>query len=204
MQLKQIPVEGVKAGLYEWTMVSSTLSCSGHVVVRGPSAGPIGNFNFPAGTETWYWQTTTGVGGTPSFTLKLALERSPTDATLLSAVTQVVNSEQSAGTCDMVPPWQQGAPLPSSGDMLTLTNVANGVGSYTQLYKHVSFYMPVGGSPVLPTWYTDIAGLYSVFGGNPNTGAPIQEGIVATMTKVKSGNAGYPDRTKWSWYGRHP
>jgi hypothetical protein len=203
MKVNQMPVSSLQAGLYEWTMISSSVSRSGHVIVRGPNAAPIGNYPFAAGTETWYWATTTGSGGTPTFTFTLVYERYPSDQALLAAVGQVVNNEQAAGTAAMVPNWQPGAPLPSSGDIVTLTDVSDGPGSYGQLYKHVSFFLPVGGSPVMPTWYTDIPGLYSVFGGSAQS-VPIAEGITAKMSWVKSGNDGYPDPKKWLWYGRDP
>lgn len=204
MMVYQIPINTLDAGLYQWTMKTQSLSRSGHVVVRGTNAGPIGGFGYPAGTETWYWETTTGSGGTPKFTLELAIVGSPSDSALITAVTNVQSNETLAGTTAMAPTWAQGAPLPPSGDIVTLTDVSNGQGSYGQLYKHVSFFMPVGGNPVLPTWYTDIQGLYSVFGGSAQGGVPVQQGITAKMSWAKSGNAGYPKPSKWYWFGTDP
>ena len=80
----------------------------------------------------------------------------------------------------------------------------DGPGSYDDLYQKVSFYMPIDGDPLFPTFYTDIPGLYSIFGGDPKQGAPIKVGITAKMTGVKKGEPGYPDPNKWLWYGRTP
>ncbi len=201
---RQYPINTLEAGIYEWTMVSEKLSRSGHTVVRGPEAGPIGPYKYPPGTETWYWSGDTGPGGTPSYTLTLTMMCDPDDKALIAEVGKIQASEKEAGVMQMVPDWQKDAPLPSSGDILTLVEVKDGPGSYDYLYQNVSFYMPIDGDPVLPTFYTDIPGLYSIFGGDPKNGAPIKVGITAVMIGVKEGAPGYPDPNKWLWYGRNP
>lgn len=204
MRLRQIPIETMQAGLYKWKMTSFNTSVSGYVVVRGPNAGPIGQWSYPQDSETWYWGNATSYSGNPSFSLTLQLMRSPNDGTLIRAIDKIRTNQTEVGTASMVPSWQSGAPLPESPQVVTLTEVLNGPGQYGDLYENVSFLMPVDGSPLMPTWYTSIEGLYSVFGGDPQNGAPIQEGIEAKMTYAQSGQSGFPNPNSWYWCGRDP
>lgn len=204
MHVRQVPINATQAGLYEWTMTSKETSVSGHVVIRGSDADPIGQWDYKQGTETWYWGASSSYEGDPSFTLKLVLMRNPDDQSLISAISSVRQNETEVGSAPEVPTWQSGAPLPEEPQVVTLTLVSNGPGQYGSLYTNVSFLMPVDGNPVMPTWYTSISNLYSVFGGNSQTGAPIAEGIEADMTSVESGQAGYPSPSSWYWFGRDP
>ncbi len=204
MKVMQVPIETLKAGLYEWTMTSMDTLVKGHIVVRGADCGPINGWDYEQGMESWYWGTPESYSGNPSFVLTLLLMRDPRDTTLINAIKGVRKTETLVGDAPEVPSWTQGAPLPSSPQVVTLTSVTNGPGQYSQLYNNVSFLMPVDGSPLMPTWYTSISNLYSVFGGSPSTGAPIAEGIQASMSYVQSGGSGYPSPTSWYWYGRDP
>src|SRR5258706_10079012 len=152
MHVGQVPVDATKAGLYQWTMTTNAGKRSGHVVVRGTQAAPIGNFNYAQGSETWYWGAPSAPGGTPFYTLMLSLHRAPADPALVAAVTNVRSTETSAGAAAMVPAWQAGAPLGTSPSVVTLTNVVSGSGSYSSLFKNISFQMPISGNPLLPTW----------------------------------------------------
>lgn len=205
MHVRQVPINATQAGLYQWTMTSKEKLVTGHVVVRGSDADPIGNWNYAQGTETWYSGSSSAYAGDPSFNLKLLLMRAPDDETLLEAIDEVRQSETEVGTAAEVPDWTQGAPLPKEPQVVTLTEVVSGPGEYDDLYTNVSFLMPIdGNNPVMPTWYTSIEGLYSVFGGDPETGAPVEEGIEAKMTWAESNQAGYPNPNTWYWYGRDP
>lgn len=201
---KQVPVNTVLAGLYEWTMTSDKLTVSGHVVVRGDKAKPIGGWDYPPGTETWYWGPAKPFDGDPSFRLTLVLETAPDDPALIEAVSKVRDQEKLAGMSPVDPSWVAGAPLPNDPQVVTLVDVLDGPGQYDQLYYQVSFLMPIDGDPVMPTWYTTIPGLYSVFGGDPETGAPVKEGTTAKMAWAKPGEAGFPKPESWLWFGRDP
>lgn len=201
--LKQVPINTNLGGLYEWTMITPGGTRAGHVVVRAPGAKPIGNFPFPDNSETWYWGASSGDSGDPVFILKVALERAPDDAELVAAVGAVVQSETSAGTVPMVPSWKGDPPLPQANGIVTLTDVIDGPGSYDDLYTNVSFFMPIDGAPVLPTFYTSIPDLYSIFGGS-SKGVPIQEGTTAKMKWAPQGEPGYPDPATWVFVGRDP
>ena len=201
----QIPIEAIKGGLYAWTLELANTKYTGHVVVRGPDADPIGEWDYEKGYEYWYTAGAQQGGANPAtFTMTLLYERMPDDETLVQAIAGVRQSENEIGSSLMVPDWQNGAPIPQNPVILTETNVANGPGEYDDLYDNVSYTMPiVQGAPVMPTWYTKIENLYSIFGGDPNDGAPIQEGIVATFTEVSSSDPGWPGEG-WYWYGRDP
>lgn len=192
-----MPVNTIKAGVYQWTLVTSSQTVTGHIVVRGPSAGPIGQYNYAQSTETWY-RGSTSSGGTPGFDFELVLMRSPTDTSLLNAVSWIRSNETVIGTADMVPVWTQDPPLASNVQVYTMTSVTNGIGSFGSLYEHVSFAMP---DPTkMPAFYTDYSTLYSIFGGS-SLGVPVQEGTKAHFSPIGSSDDGYPD-SSWYWYGR--
>jgi hypothetical protein len=201
----QVPVTGTQAGLYEWKVMIGNTTWVGHVVVRGVQCAQINGWSYPQGTETWYRGGTTGGGApVPTFTLKLALMKGPTDQSLLAAINTVRNTETEVGTAGMVPNWQSGAPLGTNPIIYTMQVVTGGPGQYGSLYKHVSMQMSVSGAPVMPTWYTDIANLYSIFGGSSQSGAPVQQGIEAKFEQVSSGNPGFPAAGSWFWVGATP
>jgi hypothetical protein len=201
---KQVPIGDVRAGLYSFAMRDGSSLLKGHIVVRGLKAGPIGAYDYPAGTETWYWGEPSSDTDAPSWTLELTLMRSPDDAELIDAVAAVRKTETEVGTAPMVPTWKSGAPLPAKPVVVTMTNVTGGPGSYGGLYTQVSFLMPIDQGPLMPTFYTAIPGLYSIFGGDPIKGAPVAEGMVASFTSTSPGKAGYPNASTWLWFGRDP
>jgi len=204
--IDQYPIDTTKAGIYEWTMKLSGSTVTGHVVVRGTDADPIGNYQWPQGTEVWFQQSDSS-GQTSPATFFIQLDRldDPDDQDLVDAVDDIVQNETLIGTADMVIDWQKGAPLGDDPLVFTLQEISKGVQGhdYSWLYEHISFQMPVGKAPELPTWYTDDTDIKSVFGGDPEQSVPIVEGITAKFVEVGSGDDGYPGEG-WHWFGRDP
>lgn len=203
---QQVPIDMFKAGLYAWTLKFPTGTVSGHVVVRGLLADPINGWDYEKGKEYWYAGDVDSGTNTPgTFTITLKYERNPDDPTLEEAIHEVRDNETLMGEADIVPDWKQGAPLGSNPIVYTETDVEDGPGSYGHLFNKVSLQLPVDGSDVeMPTWYTSIKDLWSIFGGDENTPAPIQEGITATFTQITNNDPGWPDANTWYWYGRDP
>lgn len=203
--VNEVPIEALKAGLYSWRALIDSTTYTGHVVVRGVNAQPIGNWSYPAGSETWYLgASSSGGAANPTFFLTLEAMAAPGDKNLISAIDAVRNTETPFGEVAMVPNWIEGAPLGEDPIIYTLTDISGGSGTYTQLYEKVSFQMPIGTPQVVPTWYTQIAGLASVFGGTSQTPPVIQVGIEAKLTGIGSGDPGYPSSKGWYWCGRDP
>lgn len=206
-QPEEVPIDLYKAGLYAWTLKFPTGEVSGHIVVRGTAADQINGWeDYEQGKEYWYHgEVDSGSSSPATFTLTLLYERDPDDSTLEEAIAEVRENETLMGSANVVPAWTKGAPLGSTPILYTETDVQDGPGTYSQLYDEVTIQLPVSGSSVLmPTWYTSIKDLFSVFGGDPNTPAPIQEGITATFTRVAESDPGWPDDDTWYWYGRDP
>jgi hypothetical protein len=202
----QVPIDIIEAGIYEWKMSLASSTVTGHVVVRGTKAAPIGKHQWPQGSEAWFQKSEDGGQSSPAtFTLELAKIGDPQDPAFVEAVDAIAKNETPIGITPEVPDWQQGAPLGDAPLVFTLDGVSNGVKGhdYDWLYRHISFQMPVGKEPKLPTWYTDDTKIQSVFGGDPEKGVPVQEGIVAKLVEVKPGDAGYP-KQGWYWFGRNP
>jgi hypothetical protein len=203
--VNQVPVEAIKAGLYSWQALIGSTTYTGHVVVRGPDAKAINGWGYPAGSETWYLgASSSGGAANPTFLLTLAAMAAPTDQGLITAISAVRNTETDFGEVEMIPKWEDGAPLGKDPLIYTLTDVTGGTGQYSQLYDKVSFQMPMGTPQVLPTWYTEIPGLASVFGGDAQNPPIIQVGIEAKLTGIGSSDPGYPDASSWYWFGRDP
>lgn len=199
--VNQIPVDADKGGLYEWKALIGTKTHSGHIVVRGTQAAPIDGWSYAQGTETWYdGGEVSGGAATPTYKIKLTHMALPGDSGLIAAITTVRNNETQMGSAPEIPTWTSGAPLGTTPTICTLTQVNGGSGSYSSLYTHVSMQMKIATPQVMPTWYTDIAGLQSIFGNTPG----LQIGIEAVFVKVKSGDPGYPNPNTWSWCGRTP
>lgn len=202
MSLFQVPVDVILGGVYSWTLRLSDKTVTGSVVVRGPDAGPIGNYEFPANSETWYHDAVQQqTNESASFELKLVLMAQPSDSTLQSLVGQVTAGTK-MGEVAMTPTWKEGSPLPSSPTVFTMTAVKDGPGEYENLYSHVSMIMPVGEAPLMPTWYTDIQGLYSIFGGSEE-GVPVANGTRGIFGAAGEEDPGYPGEG-WYWTGRDP
>lgn len=203
----QVPIDITKAGIYEWTLTVSNAEVTGHVVVRGVQAAPIGNHPWPAGSEAWFSKSPGGGGGSPAtLTLELVELGDPTDKTFQQKVDAIVQAESPMGTTPEVPTWQSGAPLGKDPLVLTLTAVSNGVQGhdYAWLYEHISAQLPFDGQTVeMPTWYTDDTKIQTVFGGDPAKSVPVQQGIRAKLVEVTSGDGGYP-KAGWHWFGRKP
>jgi hypothetical protein len=199
--VNQVPVTADEGGLYEWKALIGSKTYIGHVVVRGVNAAPINGWSYAQGTETWYSGTNvTGGATTPTYKVKLTNMAAPDDAALIAAITTVRNNETLMGSAPEIPTWTLGAPLGTTPTICTLTQVTGGLGSYGSLYQNVSMQMKITTPQVMPTWYTSIANLGSIFGDNPG----LQVGIEAKFVRVKSGNPGYPSPNTWYWCGRNP
>ncbi|MEQ9082166.1 MAG: hypothetical protein RLP09_50340 [Sandaracinaceae bacterium] len=199
IQQAEVPVDWSQAGIWQWTLVTSAQTFSGHVIVRGGDADPIGAHSFGKGEEVWYLDTTS-TGGTASFEIELLYMRDPDDTTLLDAVDAIVEKETEIGTADMVPTWKSTANPNGNLAMFTLVDI-DGPGSYSNLYEEVSmqFVDPDGD---VPTWYSSSASLYSIFGGSTQSVA-VAEGTIAYFDLVNTNDPGYPN-SSWYWYGRDP
>lgn len=203
--VNQVPVNTTQAGLYSWRALLGSTTYTGHVVVRGPNSQPINGWNYLAGTETWYvGASSSGGAANPTFFLTLEAMAAPDDKNLISAIEAVRKNETDFGEVAMVPNWVEGAPLGEDPIIYTLTDISGGSGQYTQLYEKVSFQMPIGTPQVLPTWYTQIPGLASVFGGSSQSPPVIQVGIEAKLSGIGSSDPGYPSSKGWYWFGRDP
>ena len=195
---------GIQAGLYSWRALIDSTTYTGHVVVRGPNAQPIGNWSYPAGTETWYvGARSSGGAANPTFFLTLEAMAAPNDKGLIDAIGVVRSNESVFGEVGMVPDWEEGAPLGDEPLIYTLTDVSGGSGTYTSLYESVSLQMPIGSPQALPTFYTSKSWLYSVFGGTAQSPPLLQVGMEAKFTGIGSSDPGYPDQD-WYWFGRDP
>lgn len=202
---KQVPVNTIQAGLYSWRALIDSTTYTGHVVVRGPNAQPIANWNYLAGTETWYaGASSSGGAANPTFFLTLEAMAAPNDKGLIDAIGAVRKNETDFGAAATVPSWVGGAPLGDDPLIYTLTDISGGQGQYTQLYEKVSFQMPIGTPQLMPTFYTTIQGLASVFGGDAQSPPVIQVGIEAKLTGITSSDPGYPSTKGWYWFGRDP
>lgn len=203
--LKQVPVVGIQAGLYSWRALIDSTTYTGHVVVRGPNAGPIGGWSYPPGSETWYvGASSSGGAANPTFFLTLEVMAISEDKTLEAAVAAVRANETEIGEAPMVPSWQQGAPLGKEPILYTLTDITGGSGQYHHLYEKVTFQMPIDSPQVMPTFYTSIAGLYSIFGGTSQSPPALQVGIEAKLSGIGKGHPGFPSEKSWYWCGRDP
>lgn len=204
MSVKQVPVDATRAGVYGWTLRLSSQTVTGHVIVRGPNAGPIGNHPFDADSETWFYDAIQSQSNAKqTFELTLLQMATPTDPALDTLVSQVVNDETSMGEAAMIPDWEEGSPLPQNPIVFTMKDVENGPGDYDDLYERVSLVLPVTTAPLMPTWYTDIEGLYSIFGGDAQKGAPVKDGTKAVFVAIDANDDGYPG-AGWYWTGRDP
>lgn len=200
MNVFEVPVDWSMGALYSWTLRLSDKTVQGHIVLRGGGAGAIGEWGYEKGTETWYYATPTSASNqTPQFTLKLLMMTQGTDEELIAAVGEVRENETDFGVLNVIPSWEQGAPLPSTPKVFTMTDVENGSGSYGSLYNKVSLVLPlVNGVPVLPTFYTSDSSLTSILGNNP-----AEVGIEVFFTETDDGKPGFPNED-WYWYGRDP
>lgn len=203
MALMEIPIDTTMAGIYAFAREEPDVTRKGNIILRGTNAGPIGTYPFEQGMETYYYAAPASSGEVEQFKLKLVSMANPSDSKFLTAVTAIVEGETQLGVQSVVPTWETEPTLPSTLTYYTMTNVSQGKPGhdYSPLYHKVSLTMPVDEHVLLPTWYTDIEDLFSIFGGNPQQGAPIAQGMTATFSKVTSGGEGYPQESWW-WTGR--
>lgn len=197
--LYQIPIDFTLAGVYSWTQKLSDQTVTGTVVVLGSEAGPIGNWPYEAGTETWYYDKTVSAQNSPQqLVLKLETMKPPTSAELIAVVGEIRETQTQIGVSEIAPSWVEGDVVPEGTPVFTMEKVLEGEGDFDPLYYNVSMIMPVDGEPLMPTFNTSIPDLPSIFGDNPVT-----VGITAQFTQVAKGEDGYPTEG-WFWTGRDP